>query len=283
MNTLSLRLRPLAAAIFCSLLAPVLFAQTATTTPVGFITRTIPSAFDASTPSYTPFSVPLYQTAAFQGAVAGTPVAGSHDIKLSGAAFPANQYSASPHLLRVKTGALVGKFWTVISHTADTLSLKEPLGGSPGIPDANLSGLLEMDSCEILPANTFGTTLGTISGLGTGSSASGPTADNVLVWNGSSFEAYFYHTTNSRWQKGISNATNTVIFPDDTLFFARKVVSPLTLTFMGTVPSTTERTELAGSSYNFVGNRFPTDTTLGATGLENTTGWVKRDERKRFG
>lgn len=275
MKPSSICTRSIAAVVALSLAAiaaPSASAQTtATTVPVGFITKTIPAAPDASTPSNTPLSIPLYQTADFQSSVALTPAVGSHDIKLTSAAFGAGQFTGTPHLVRVKSGVLMGKFWTILSHTTDTLTVNEPNGGVPG----NLTGLVASDSCEILPANTFGTTFANIAGLGTGTSVNGAGVDNVLVWNGVSFVAYFYHSTNNRWQRGISNATNDILFPDDTVFFVRKVTAALPITLMGTVPSTTERTELIGSSNNFIANRFPTDSTLGATGLENTAGWVK--------
>ncbi len=244
---------------------------TATTIPVGFITKTIPAAPDAATPSNTTLSIPLFQTADFQSSVVSTPAPGSNVIGLTSAAFTLNQFTTTPHLLRVKTGTLTGKFWTIALHDATTVTVNEPNGGAAG----NLTGLLAGDSCEILPANTFGSTFANIAGLGTGTSVNGAGVDNILVWNGTSFVAYFYHSTNNRWQRGISNATNDILFPDDTVFFIRKVTSSLPITLMGTVPSTAERTELIGSSNNFIANRFPTDSTLGATGLENTTGWVK--------
>lgn len=259
-------------ALSLSVLAmPSASAQTtATTVPVGFITKTIPAG-----PSSTPVSIPLYQTADFQSSVAAAPAPGSSDITLTSAAFSANQFTATPHLVRVKSGALTGKFWTISTHSANTLTVAEPNGGV-----VNLTGLVLGDSCEILPANTLGTVFGSatpIAGLGVGTSAGGVDVDNVLVWNGGTgtFDTYFYHSGNSRWQKGISNATNVILFPDDSVFLVRKVASTLAFTTMGTVPSTTERTELFGAANNFVSNRFPVDLTLGTSGIENTPGWVK--------
>ena len=285
MTTSSICTRSIAAVIalsFAGLAAPSASAQTtATTIPVGFITKTAPAAVDASTPSNTPVSIPLYQTADFQSAVASTPAAGSHDITLTGALFtPTTQFSVTPHLIRVKTGTLTGKFWLILSNSANGVSTKEPNGGTLGVADGDLTGLVAGDSCEILPANTLGTVFGSttpIAGLGTGTTAGGALVDNILIWNGVTltFDTYFYHSGNSRWQKGISNATNTVLYPDDSVFIVRKGASPLPFTTMGTVPSTVERTELFGASSNFVSNRFPVDLTLGTSGIENTPGWVK--------
>ena len=48
---------------------------------------------------------------------------------------------------------------------------------------------------------------------------------------------------------------------------------------MGTVPSTTEQTDLNGGSvanpgYTYISNRFPVDTTLLTLALQTTSGWV---------
>ncbi len=286
MTNSSICSRSIAAAFALSisaLLAPGVLGQTtATTVPVGFITKSIPAAIDAVTPSNTVLSVPLYQTADFQSSISTTPSAGTHTVTLTSATFttsyPAGQFTNTPHLLRVKTGALTGKFWIISSYSANSLDLKEPTGGTPGVADANVTGLLVNDSCEILPANTFGSTFGLISGLGTttANNGNGALTDNILVWNGTSYDKFYYKAgTANRWQNGISDATNTVIFPDDALFFVRKVTSTLPITLMGTVPSTQERNELVGSSNNFIANRFPVGATLGTSQIETTPGWVK--------
>ena len=176
-------IRPLAAAIACTLLAsllPTLRAQTtATTTPVGFITVNIPAAADANTPSNTTVSVPLYATAAFQGSVAL--VDSATTLTLTGAAFTAGQFgpystTQPPYLVRVKVGAQVGKFWLITGNTTNQLTVTNPYGGTTDITTQLSAG----NSCEIVPANTLGSVFGTTSPVvSTGASASATTADNV--------------------------------------------------------------------------------------------------------
>jgi uncharacterized protein (TIGR02597 family) len=278
MTHTSICTRSIAAAIaltFAAVLSTATAQTTATTIPVGFITKTIPAA--GASPSNTVLSIPLYQTAAFQSAVTATPAPGATEVTLNSAAFTTTQFTTVPHLLRVKTGALAGKFWVVLATPApgNVVSLKEPNGGTPGVADAVLTGLVAGDSCEILPANTFGSTFGAIPGIGAGTTAGGVAVDNVLVWNGTTYSTYYYHSTNNRWQRATLNATNTIIFPDDAVFFVRKLATALPVTLMGTVPSTAEKTELIGSSNNFISNRFPVDITLGTSGIENAPGWIK--------
>lgn len=278
MKPSSICTRSIAAVVALSLAAiaaPSASAQTtATTVPVGFITKTIPAA--GSPGSTAALSIPLYQTADFQSSVATTPTAGSHTIALNSAAFttafPAGQFTNTPHLVRVKSGGLTGKFWTILSYTATTLDLKEPNGGTPTVADANLTGLLANDSCEIVSANTLGSTFGSIPGLLQGSVN---TADNILIWNGAGYSTYFQNSSGI-WKTGLTTSTNTIIFPDDAIFFIRRGAADLPITLMGTVPSTVERTELAGAGgTTFMSNRFPVDVTLGTSGIENATNWVK--------
>ena len=66
-----------------------------------------------------------------------------------------------------------------------------------------------------------------------------------------------------------------VIFPDEGLFIVHKdTVNAVNLTLMGTVPSTTELTDLSGAGSTFVANRFPVDNTLLGLGLQATPGWT---------
>ena len=194
--------------------------------------------------------------------------------------MPALASFTTPHLVRVKTGALTGKFWLILSNTATTVTTKESNGGVVGVADGDLTGLVAGDACEILPANTLASVFGSppIASLGTGASASGATVDNVLVWNGSNFDTYFCNAAGT-WKKGSITSNNVVIYPDDSVFFVRKVASDLPITLMGTVPSTIERTELISApssvSNNFVANRFPVDMTLGTSAIETTPGWVR--------
>ena len=273
MNTPSLRFRPLAAAILCSLLAPALFAQTATTTPVGFITATIPAAADASTPSNTTVSIPLYATADYVSTVASLDSA--NQFTLTGATWTLDQFASptAPRLVRVKTSttaAHVGKFFLVSGNsTIGQLTVTLPAGV------ANVNTVVSVgDSCEIVPANTLKTVFGVPSVLQVG--ATPTSADNVLVWGGSSWLTYFYSSAGF-WKLSGAGATNqdsTVLYPDEGVFVIRKQLSPVTLTLMGTVPSTAEQTTITGAGSTFFSNRFPTDTNIATLALQTTANWT---------
>lgn len=272
MNTPSLRLRPLAAAILCSLLAPAAFAQTATTTPVGFITVTIPAAVDASTATNATVSIPLYNTADYVSTVAS--LDGANQFTMTGAAWTAGAYAnvAAPRLVRIKTStavpANIGRAFLITANTTSQLTVNLPTGV------ANINTVLSVgDSCEVVPANTLGSVFGpTAPAFQAGASAG--SADNVLLYNGTNWETFYNNGTNWKKAGNLTNQNNTIIYPDEGLFITRIALTPLVLTFMGTVPSTAEQTNLLGAGSTFLGNRFPVDATLGSLGLQNSTNWT---------
>lgn len=248
---------------FAPLGAPLLAQTTATTTPVGFITVTVPAAANG-TPSNKALSIPLYNPAAFTAAV--TSVDSADSFTLTGANWTANQFTTAPHFVRIKTGANVGRFFLITSHTTSQLTVDNR--------GANLQTILAAnDSCEIVPGNTLGSVFG-ISIPIVQSGATANVADNVFLWNGSTWDPYFHNGTSWRKAGNLSDQNNVVIYPDEGIFITRRAASPLELTFLGTVPSTTERTELAGSGSTFMANRFPVDIQLGNIGLHQSANWT---------
>ena len=285
MKASSRSIRPLATALACTILAsllPALHAQTtATTTPVGFITRTIPAAVDAATPSNTTVSIPLYATADYVSTVAT--IDSPTQFTLTGAAWTVGQYAstAAPRLARVKastTAAHVGVFFLVSANTTNQLTVTLPAG----VADVN-TVLSVGDSCEVVPANTLGSVFGTVANPPVLTGGATPdVADNVYVWSGTGWDPYFWNGT--IWKKtGGIDRSGTVLYPDEAVFVIRRdTASAATLTLMGTVPSTSEQTAIAGSGSTFLSNRFPVDMTLGtvptptmpALNLQNLPGWV---------
>lgn len=240
-------------------------AQTTTvsTTPVGYLTAAIPASPDGVNPSNTVVSVPLYSTAVYAGAI--TSVDSSTSFSSGSAAWATNQFTASPTLVRIKTGANTGRNFLITANTATQLTVN-----TDGF---DLTQLLSVNNTfEIIPANTLGSLFGTNSvQFQTASTASG--ADNLLLFNGASWDIYYNNGTNWKKSGSLNNQNNTVIYPDEAIFIERFGLSSLSLTFMGVVPSGTERTDLPGPGYAFMANRFPTDTTIASFGLQALSGW----------
>ena len=111
----------------------------------------------------------------------------------------------------------------------------------------------------------FGVTGGGV--FQTGSSAG--QADNVLLFNqkNQTWDTFFNNGTHWRQSGNLNpNLDNTVVLPDRGIFILRRSTSANNLTFLGTVPSTSEKTDIPGVGSTFVSTRFPVDLTLGGAG-----------------
>ena len=241
------------------------------TVPVGFNTATVPAAASNTSPSSTVISVPFYATAAFESLISS--VDSSNQISVSGAAFTTNQWvPASPaetYLARLKSGMSVGRFFLITSNTATQLTLDTVTAGYTLVTSSPTTSQIQVnvgDQVEILPANTlaslFGSTAATVPFL---QAASAGAADNIYLFNGIAFDVYFFNGTSWRKSGSLANQNNTVILPDRGVFIVRRGTTPLNLTFLGTVPSTTEQTDITGPGSTFRSNRFPVDFTLAGT------------------
>lgn len=239
-------------------------AQTATTIPVGFIKVTLPAAPSASQPSNTVISVPLYTNADFSGMVAT--VDGTNTLSLTGAAWTASQFVSSPHLVRFKSGTLSGRFYLITANTTSQLTID--------MRGASLTGVVATsDNCEVLPSNTLATLFGSTSTTLQTASTAGA-ADNVVIWNGASWDTFYHNGTNWKKTGSLLNQNNTILYPDEGIFMIHRPTSQLDIVFTGTCPSTQEQTDLVGAGSTFMANRFPVDMQLSTAGIHLSANWV---------
>jgi len=253
------------------LLAPLTsgYAQTSVTTdPVGFTAVTITPATDANTPGNTVVSIPFHTAATFSGAM--TSVDGSNSFSCSSAGWTASQFTTAPNLVRIKGGSQTGRYFLVTANTATQITVN--------VGAYNLTTILSgTDNFEVVPANTFATLFGSGSSstpavpFQTGNTAG--TADNVLLWNGIGWDTYFNNGTNWKRAGSTLSQDNTIIYPDESLFVIRRSTSTLSLTFQGTIPTTTLLTDISGPGGVFVANQYPVDTTLLSTGISGLPNW----------
>ncbi|MGB8169197.1 MAG: hypothetical protein WCF18_16995 [Chthoniobacteraceae bacterium] len=281
MKLLPLSIAFLAAGIV-SLVTPRSHAVTeATTPPVGFLTVTV-FGHDNTTglDGNTAVSVPMYNTADFQGAVASLDSA--TQFTLTGATWTAGAYAmpadggtaTTPRLARIKSGAQVGKFFRVTANTSNQLTVDLSLYGIANINTALAAG----DLIELLPANTIGSVFGTTPPILAGNTTA-TTADNILLQNGAGWFTYYWKTnvTPNRWVLnggGNTDRATAIIYPDTAAYVLKRSVGDISLVVSGAVPTTAEQSDVEAPN-TFLANRFPTDTTLGALGLESLPGWVK--------
>ena len=98
-------------------------------------------------------------------------------------------------------------------------------------------------------------------------------SDNVFVCSGG-WQSYYHTGTNWKKSGSGSNQNFTIIYPDEGVFISRIGPSAVDLVTTGTVPTTTERTDVDGLASTFVSNRFPVDVTLSSVGFQTLPGWV---------
>lgn len=257
-----------------SLLAILILAvqsHAAPTTPFGYVSVTIPAG-SAANPSYTPLSIPLYNSAVFIGSVAS--VDSATQLTLGGAVWTTGQFAttSAPRFARVTSGSGVGRSFLITANTASQLTLS--LAQTPTISDLRTT-LSAGDTIAIIPANTLGSIFGTTSPvLTTGASAS--TADNVYLLNGPGLGWSTYYHNGTNWKKAgaLPTQDDTILYPDEGILVVHIGASPVTFRPTGLVPSTDEKTDFSGTGSTFTGQRFPVDTTLLAVGYQSTSGWV---------
>jgi len=274
------RIVPIICTVALFAFASLGLAQTVATTPVGFTTATIPAAPSGTTPANTTICSAFYAPAEFTGAVSS--VDSSNQISLSGAAF--GNLTTVAHLARFKSGGSVGRFFVVTANSATQVTLNTAATGGSGYtlttgsPGAGQTQVVAGDSVEILPANTFGSLFGTVPVANSGTmpfltGATFDVADNIQLFNGATWDVYFHNGTNWRKTGSGLNQNNTVVLPDRGMFVIRRATSALSLNFLGTVPSTTEKTDFPGPGNTFKANRFPLDTNLLTLGLQTLPNW----------
>ena len=247
------------------------FAATSVATdPVGYMSYTVAAAIDASTPSTTALCIPLQDVVSGTGAITGQ-VTGisANTISNSAAGWSASAFAVTgaPCFVRIKSGAAKGLTLLITANSATDLTV-DPQG-----MDLTTLGITpNTDTYQIIAGDTLLSLFGTNTLGGT----SADTADNVMYYNGSAWQTFYYNTTNNRWQqKGIGiSANNFVLRPDAGLLFVRRATTSLSFTVTGAIPTSDLRYLVNNSGSTFIANGFPTDTALSAVGYNNLPNWV---------
>lgn len=235
------------------------FAQTVATDPVGFTSTTV------SANTVKALSLPFNKSPDYAAAVSTVT---STTIQTTGAGWGTNAFapfSSNPHLIRMVSGAAIGRQFRIASHTADTLTL---LAGS------DLTGVAAGDRYQIFASDTLGSLFGIASPSGLNTNTDSSVADNVLLRVGSAWITYYNDGT--QWlRQGPDTLSNTVaVTPEQGFLFVRRAGS-YTFTALGAVPTTNLKTDFAVNTVTSFGNRFPVDTSLTGLGLDTTPGWNK--------
>lgn len=255
-----------------ALLSNSAFAQTASTTPVGVVTVSLPAGRSSA------ISVPLIGDSVYSGPISSfTP----NTITVSGTPWTAGQFTGTtPYFVQIKSGLHVGRMLRITSNTASSITVNTSDNLGLNVP-LNVSGkaVVAGDTIQIITGDTlgslFGTTVAEIAPLV--GAARLTSADTVSTYDPLTGKAstYFFNTSNGYWTKSgvVGNQNNLVIIPGQELgLLTLSSGGTKTLTFMGTVPDVAPTLKLEPKRVEMYGTTFPVDITLAQ--LNFGTNWV---------
>jgi fibronectin type 3 domain-containing protein len=249
---------------------------TGTVTPRFLRLRTTTST-DTLEPSTVPMGdVPVTLAAGATGATSlpldNTPV-GRNSVQVVAASaltvVNAGSWTSStaPYALRLLSGKGSGCTFAITGQTGNALTL-----ATQGVDLTQL--VAAGDLYEILPLDTLGTLYGASSPL-VQSGNSAAAADNVLLWNGTTWLTYFFSNSSNSWKQSGSllNQNNTPLPPGAGLLFTRRGATALNYPLIGRVPEVAQSQFTMPGGTTFVGAAYPIASTLGTTGFATASGW----------
>lgn len=272
----------LVASLAAVAVVPSADAQTATTEPVGFVTVGI-TAGTGSAKRNTLFSVPLMETEAIDGQVAGT-ITGvtSNTISNSNAAWTPGALSqpATPHLVQITSGLAEGRLFLIsssantggaISGTANTATALTVSSVDTAQVDLTQLGIVAgTDTYKIFACDTLSSFFGTPETTGVLSGTAPANADTIVaVINGTS-STYYFNTTSNKWVRavlGSPDSSNVPLLPYYGVQYGRLGNSALSFVITGGVPTEPRKVAVKNSGATILSQFWPVETTLGTSGL----------------
>lgn len=252
------------------------------TIPAGYFTVNIAAGLGTSG-VLSVVSFPLQGTATNAGQMVGQ-ITGvtSNTISNSNAGWTAGQLSvaATPCLLQITSGTAAGRTFLISTATANTSTgvTIDPTDLPNNLDLTTLGIVVGTDTYQIIPADTISSIFGTPATTGVQGGATSTGADQVqlLPVSGGAWASYYYNTTSSQWLRvgPPIPSNNVVIRPDTGVYYVRYATTPLTLMLLGQAPAVGRQAVVSNTGITVLSTNFPTDTTLGASNIQNTPGWV---------
>jgi hypothetical protein len=261
---------------------PVQAQETATTDPVGFVTVGI-TAGTGSAKRNTLFSLPLLETEAIGGQVAGT-ITGvtANTISNSNAGWTAGELSnpASPYLIQITSGAAEGRMFLVsssantggaIAGAANTATTVTVSSIDAAQVDLTTLGIVNgTDTYKIFACDTISSFFGTPGSTGVlGGTAPANSDTIVAVINGTS-STYYFNTTSNKWVRavlGSPDSSNVPLLPYYGVQYGRLGNTSLSFVVTGGVPTEPRKVAVKNSGTTILSQFWPVETTLGTSGL----------------
>ncbi len=264
MNSSRLGLRRFAVALLS--LAPLgtpLYAQTtATTDPVGFITLDIAGTGGTGPNAISFKGLGLTRPVEYQGSAETVDTASLTDNE---ATWTDNQFAGAngKFYVEITSGAGAGTTYDIVGTNAATKTLTLGQNLATGVT----GGATFKVRKHWTLASVFGAA--NESGLGGGTAT---TADQILIWNGTSYDIYYYQTAGiggTGWRKAGAqtvDASSAVIYPEDGLLIKRQQSTPVNVVLMGAVKTGKTSVPISVGT-NIIGNVFAAPMTLQTSGI----------------
>ena len=256
-------------------------AQSVATTPVGAVTVTI-AAGTGTVRNATIASFPLVNSVVTAGVVTGTiSSVTSTSMTSAGAGWTSSDLAQAslPYVVKITSGAAVGRTFLVTANTSDTLTISTSDAVSGTAIDLSQLSILVGDKFQLENADTLLSVLG--AGTADGSNAplgnANPNlADTVQLNSANSYQTYYYDPAQSSWVNAGTEAlsNNVVIRPDASVIYNRLKNTAFTITLTGAVPAIGRKSVVRSGQTTILSTFWPVDKTLTSFGLHQISGWV---------
>ena len=279
MKTSCLRHLATAVALMFAAANQMSFAQTtATTDPVGFITLSVKGGGSVASPTLSLISPTVTQPISWQGAITAVSSSGGNTtITVSStpsAPWTVNQFNAP-------NGSFYAEIVTVTpnNHVTGALAVITATTTSTITVTGNLTSPSVFaqvgDTLRIRKDMTIADVFGAANTAGLLASDDGSTADEILIYDGALFSAYFYYTGSPGFPAGWYDtgfslvpgaAQNVVIGPHQGVVIKRKTAGALSFTSNGAVKTGGTLFPIV-NGLNVLGTASSKGLTLGTCGL----------------
>ncbi len=240
------------------------FGSTVTTTPVGYITKSVNASADLK------FALPFKQSPTLTDSV-GSVSSGT----ITTVSTAVSDVTTSVHYLWITSGALEGNWYQVTNSDSGSITVAQ---------DLETAGLLAGSTFDVIPVWTLNTLF--VDGAGFPSSSDVFAADAFVALNSASATGinlapealYFYHDgtqgpegwyKNGALEEGLQN--DVIISPASYITVRNGTASPIDITVAGTVPSSSVGNDIiqvaSNAQDNQIPNPFPAAITLSAANL----------------
>ena len=251
-------------AVVAVMVAGICMAQTVyTINTVGFVETTVGAGMtDTVSAPMTPFAI---DSGTITAAAAAAITDAAKDWSAVDVGPGAEGYLA--YFVEIKDGANVGRYFPILSNTADTLTVETP-------QDLTTLGLVGAAYC-IRPFLTVQELFSDAAGAPVLSGGDSPAlASNVLAWNGTGYDTVYFSTffgENIWRQAGGGPANEWPVYPDEGLLVVNRDAADAKVMSLGEVADNT-KTTWAVQGLLLAGNPFPANVALDDSELMEADG-----------